>query len=296
MKLRFRAILKTIWWPAWDNASDFPIDIKDIRVNFKLSEKQEEGKSFLSFPIEIDIPIKDEEICKTRLDTPLETPNGRQEFELNPYADQKSLQRAHIIAAYVADVLQDQTHYCVLLEITPVSYIPETEEDQKLLESSIVQQQREAVFPFRVGDIDIESIKQSFQRSWRHREFLHIKAHAMRLNDPISKYRELYRALEYALKHLSSVEVKDKLKDKLGEDEKKKKLKKPDLVLSILTGKKPEYYRDLRDLRDKCSHAFEDFITHSDLEGLEKIEEALPKLEEVVEELEKKLLDTEVKR
>lgn len=271
MKLRFRAILKTIWWPAWDNASDFPIDIKDIRVNFKLSEKQEEGKSFLSFPIEIDIPIKDEEICKTRLDTPLETPNGRQEFELNPYADQKSLQRAHIIAAYVADVLQDQTHYCVLLEITPVSYIPETEEDQKLHKSSIVQQQREAVFPFRVGDIDIESIKQSFQRSWRHREFLHIKAHAMRLNDPISQYRELYRALEYASKHLPSVEVKDKLE----EDR--------DLL-------------DLRNIRNKCSHAFEDFITHSDLEGLEKIEEALPKLEEVVEELEKKLLDTEVKR
>ncbi len=282
MKLRFRAVLKVAHWPAWDNARDFEIPIYNFQLNFKLSERVEvEAKHFLKLPLEIDIPVEDKQIIKEAL--PQGTPDGRR-FMLNPYADKNSLQKAYELAAYAVDILQNQASYCELLEVTPIRYIPEADKEEQFLKNSPFQQHREAVFPFRVGDINIDSIKQSFQSYWQHREFLHIKSHAMRLKDLISKYRELYRALEYAKKQLS----KDKVK--LQEADKKAGLTKLDLVLAKHTGLKPEDFKELRLLRDQCSHAFENFITHGDSEGIKKIEEALPKLTEVVSILEKKLL------
>jgi hypothetical protein len=267
MKLRFRAILKVAHWPAWDKHSDFTININDIQLNFKLSERVEvEAKHFLKLPVEVDIPIKDEQIIKEKLSQ--DAPKG-----------------AYMLAAYAADILQNQASYCELLEVTPIAYIPETDKDKKLLENSLIEQrliERKAAFAFRVGDIDIDSIQRSFQRYWQHREFLHIKSHAMRLKDPISKYRELYRTLEYAQKHLPKV--------KLQKADKKARFNKFDLVLAKHTGLKPEEFKNLRLLRDQCSHAAENFITHVDLEGIKKIEEALPRLEKVVNILEKKLL------
>jgi hypothetical protein len=280
MKLRFRAMLKVAHWPAWDKHSDFTININDIQLNFKLSERVEvEAKHFLKLPVEVDIPIKDEQIIKEKL--PQDASNGRY-FMLNPYEDKNGLPGAYMLAAYTADILQNQASYCELLEVTPIAYIPETDKDKKLLENSLIKQEREAAFVSRVGDINIDSIQRSFQRYWQHREFLHIKSHAMRLKDPISKYRELYRTLEYAQKHLPKV--------KLQKADKKARFNKSDLVLAKHTGLKPEEFKNLRLLRDQCSHAAENFITHGDLEEIKKIEEAMPMLKKAVDILEKKLL------
>jgi hypothetical protein len=112
----------------------------------------------------------------------------------------------------------------------------------------------------------------------------------MRLKDSISKYRELYRTLEYAKKHWPSVKVK------LQEADKKAGFEKFDLVLAKHTGSKPEDFKELRLMRDQRSHAFENFITHSDLEGIKKIEEALPRLEKAVGILEEKLLSQCMKK
>lgn len=283
MKLRFRAVLKVAHWPAWDNAPAFEIPIYNFRLKFKLSERVEaESKHFLKLPVEIDIPVEDKEIIKTEL--PKAAPDGRR-FVLNPYADKNSLQKAYELAAYAADILQNQASYCELLGVTPDTYVPETDEDKQLIENSLIRRKTELAFAYQVGDIDIDSIKQSFQSYWQHREFLHIKSHAMRLKDPISKYRELYRTLEYAEKHLPKVKVE------LQEADKKAGLKKSDLVLAKHTGLKPEDFKELRLLRNQCSHAFENFITHGDSEGIKKIEEeGLLNLKKAVGILEKKLL------
>jgi hypothetical protein len=139
MKLRFRAILKVAHWPAWDNALGFQDSyLIDIQLNFKLSERVEaEAKHFLKLPVEVDIPIKDEQIIKEKL--PQDAPDGRY-FMFNPYEDKNSLQGAYMLAAYAADILQNQASYCELLEVTPIAYIPETDKDKKLLENSLIEQ------------------------------------------------------------------------------------------------------------------------------------------------------------
>lgn len=283
MKLRFRAILRTVCWPSLEQqCSDQEILIGGTyHVSFKFSDKRvDDRKAFLEIPIEIDVPqVK---IYKTKLEAPIE---GR-EFSLNPYEDKESLRRAYSIAAYIADVLQDQLHFCELIEesISPFKYIPETEADNQLLNCSTIRKQASWTFVWRTGDISIDL--QALERYWNHRELLHIKAHGLRLKDPISAYRELYRVLDFAIKHLPKVHVK------LTEKAKKSNIKKEDLVLAKHTGRKPEEFRDFRILRDRCSHAFQDFITYGKLEDLEAIQKALPKLKEIVDILERKLLNS----
>lgn len=276
MKLRFRATLRAAYWPELEKLSadhQEVLDDSNICVTFKFSEiynsmrkKEKKKKAFIEIPIEIDVPLQDKK------------------FMLEPYADKESFQRAYSIAAYVADVLQEQLQFCELLKesITPLNYIAETEDDRQLLNNSLIKRQISATFAWRTGNVSIDF--QALNRYWNHRELLSIKAHGLRLldKDPISAYRELYRIFDLALRELRGHKSKESRKPEIS---------RKDRFLAKHTGRNPEEFRDLRDLRNRCSHAFKNFITYGKLEDLEKIKEAMPKLKEIVEILEGKLLN-----
>jgi|GEM_PF-3403845 len=290
MKLRFSATLRAAYWPELEKLSQDHKEVKEVLddsnicVTFKFSEiynsmkKREKKKAFIEIPIEIDVPrIK---VYKKKLDTPVKD----KKFMLDPYADKESFQRAYSIAAYVADVLQEQLTFCELLEesITPINYIPETKDDKQLLNKSLIKRQRPARFVWRTGNVSIDF--QALNRYWNHQELLSIKAHGLRLldKDPISAYRELYRIFDLALRELRGHKSKESRKPEIS---------RKDRFLAKHTGRNPEEFRDLRDLRNRCSHAFKNFITYGKLEDLEKIRGAMTKLKEIVEILEGKLLN-----
>jgi G3E family GTPase len=290
MKLRFRATLLAAYWPRWEQLSDCKLSINKFCVAFKLKDKWvDEKKEFLKIPLEIDVP--NVEVYKAELDTPIE---GRK-YELDPYKDEKSYNQAYSLAAYIADVLQRQTHFCELLSISPIDYIKETEEDEDLLKNSIVKVQSQATFSWRTGGGSIDLTEQALNRYWNHRELLHIEAHAMRLDDPISKYRELYRVLDYAEREAEREIVGRKRQS--PSPQKRSKPNKKDKHLAKFIASSPEEESELkekfcklRELRNQCSHAYNDFITYGNMEGLKKIKESLPELEEIVRRLEEKLL------
>lgn len=271
MKLRFIARLVTWFDPSWDRYSDqIEIDLDQFHISFLLKARERSG-DFLIIPVAIDIP--NVQICRNERGI------------IDQYRDEESLNKAYMVASYLADVLQLQTGFCQLRDKPePDQYIPDNQEEKQKLKNSYKVRKISLNIACDVhGCPDLSP--QAISRYWRHRELLNIKAHAERLNDPISKYTEWFRALEYC-------QAAIKKQARQGQPRKKQRssINDFDRYVAQLTIRNPKEINHLRYLRHQCAHAYEDFVTHGDLGKLQEIEQALPQLHSVVDEIEKKLL------
>lgn len=279
MKLRFTYYLRTWWSSFWDapemRAQTECILGEDYSIRFVLERKrryQEGIREYLSVPIEIN--VSNVQVYR----------NPSRNQEIDGTLDEGSKQKADLMAAFLADMLQIQAGLGILegCEATP-EYIPESDEDKKRLKGHRTKWQSETLeFPVE-SRFDLSS--ETLSRFWNQPELLYLKARAERLNDPISKYRELYRVVEYAYRGLKG--------HKGSRQSNNSKIKAFDKDIAKYIDLSPEEIRDLRLVRDDCSHPYGKLLTHRNLKGFEGLEAALPKLKRVAEKIENVLLQTQ---
>lgn len=263
MKLKFIAHLSTWHDPIWDKfPNQVEMDLEQFHISFLLKNKKLED-DLLIIPVEIDVP--NVQVCRDERGV------------INKYMDEKSLEKAYEVSTYLADVLHLQTGFCELRDKPrPKEYIPENQQEAQELKNSNQVEMQELVTSWHVhGLADLSS--QAISKYWKHRRLINIRASAKRLKDPISKYVELYRALEYC-----QAEIKRQARRK-GQFEENYVAQ----LIAQLTGLS---LNDLRELRNRCAHAYDNFVTHGYLEKLQEVEQALPNLEKAIKKIEEELL------
>jgi hypothetical protein len=146
----------------------------------------------------------------------------------------------------------------------PSDYLPESDEEANWRKTFL---QCDARMPICAlagkGSYDVSA--STLTRYFEVRDALGFYVDALKLTDPVSKYRELYRVLErsfpFATKEMAAALFTH--------------LQSTGHICS------PERIRTLQDLRNKCSHARSDFVAANDWKGLREIREALPELQEI---------------
>lgn len=173
--------------------------------------------------------------------------------------------RAYEAASFLIDLLHYQTGRGVLLEWPngPDDYLSETPEERDFREKLVIANFK---IPYSSGVLrgPYNLSPPTVQRYSQVRAALSIYTSAARLSDPISKFREFYRILERFF------DPKDKRFDSrvaeyLGQF-------RSDVTEDKITA--------LRVLRNKCSHATENFITSGEWRGLNEIRASLVDLQE----------------
>jgi len=172
---------------------------------------------------------------------------------------------AHIIANYIVNVLQEETGKCGIRKMpdTP-EYVPETPEEKAELEGktfTVTKSYSISALLRRPFDFAEETLSKYLKQI----DALAIYSDAKRMNNPVGKYREFFRVLE----HFFPYE---------GDEFDRKVSKHFEKYDSKYTQK---YVYDLKQLRNRCSHAKKNYITSNDLTGLEQVKSRLEEIQKM---------------
>lgn len=169
---------------------------------------------------------------------------------------------AYLVANYVANVLQEETGKCDIRKIPDIpQYVPESQQEEIELEGKTFVLRESfgitalLIIPF---DFSEETLNKYLGRT----DALAIYSDAKRMSNPIGKYREFFRVLEYFFP-FEGREFDTKASEYFQKYNRKYTEK---------------YIRDLRQLRNQCTHARKDYITSN---NLAKIEELRSKQKEI---------------
>ena len=174
--------------------------------------------------------------------------------------------KAFEVASFFVNLLHYQTGKGALIKWPngPQDYIPETREEAEFREKLLIANFNiPLAWSIAKGAHDLSQA--TLQRYSRVRDALNIYTDALRLADPISKFRELYRVLERFFPYEG---------------------RRFDTTASqYLAHSLPNFTRRrikiLRRLRNKCSHAKAEVITSGDWKGLNQVRAALEDLQKI---------------
>jgi hypothetical protein len=171
---------------------------------------------------------------------------------------------------YIANVLWKQTGRGSFSRNNGVDYIPETEDDKRLMERQTITRAISIKSSFAVrGKTDLSPIAMS--RYLNQSDALAMFADASRMTNPTGKFAEFFRIMEHYFPY------KGKEFDTRSSE--------------YLHHLNPVWTKDLlaklRDLRNRCSHAknVRGYITSNNLTGLKEIEQYSPILIQMTETL-----------
>jgi len=179
--------------------------------------------------------------------------------------------RAHAMATFFANLLYVQTGEGELLRASaPPRFLADTKEEGAFLKTYLSASFAMPVeWTSSAAEYDLQP--ETIERYRKVANPLIMYADACRLTDPISKFREFYRALEYFFPGFSPG----------------RKEQFDTAAATYLSGLDQLFtetkIRRFRVLRDKCSHAQGKFITSAHLPALGRVRQELPTLQQAVQ-------------
>ena len=173
--------------------------------------------------------------------------------------------KAHIIANYIVNVLQEETGKCDFRKLpeTP-EYVPEiSQEEAELKGKKFTFSRSLSADAFIRGRFDFS--ENTLNKYIKQMDAFAIYSDAKRISNPVGKYREFFRVLEHFFP-FEREEFDRKVSSHFIKYDNK------------YIGK---YVNDLRQLRNRCSHAKKNYIISSDLAGMEQVKSKLHEIQKM---------------